>query len=437
MEKTIHRSKLSNGLELFLIEKKSIPMTTVLFVARNGSFVETQANNGLAHLYEHMFFKANEKIASQEKFMEVLDDLGIELGPNMNAYTSTESVRYFFTIQSQFLKGGLQLMADAILTPAFLQEELEKERKVVIGEFDRYEASPSDVFFQRSLMSKLFQDHFVRKNVIGQRAVILNATQAQMHEFQHRYYIPNNSALFIVGDFEIEETRRELERLFGSWPMGPDPFKTYPVPEHPPLKEDVTFIEKASVRTVNVVRAFHGPKLTLDDKDTRALDIISSLLSFQASPFQKELVEAGLSSHAAFFSWTQRYTSPMIFSIETSPEKARAAVKKFNEVIERLKKPGFFTEDDLRIAINAVEVSSTYDRESGQRYALALASVWSSSGDIDYYTSYVDEVKKLTLQDIEAVFSKYLSGRSVTAALVPQDSPQSPNALKVEDLQRQ
>jgi zinc protease len=114
--------KLTNGLEVYLIEKKAIPMATVLIAVRNGSFIETEQNNGLAHLYEHMFFKANDKMPSQPQFMHALDEMGIELGPNMNAYTSTESVRYFFTIHTQYLERGLGFMADALITPKFLQE---------------------------------------------------------------------------------------------------------------------------------------------------------------------------------------------------------------------------------------------------------------------------------------------------------------------------
>src|SRR5438045_2122918 len=64
-EPPITSYKLANGLEVYLIEKKAIPMATVLIAVRNGSFIETTENNGLAHLYEHMFFKANEKIPSQ------------------------------------------------------------------------------------------------------------------------------------------------------------------------------------------------------------------------------------------------------------------------------------------------------------------------------------------------------------------------------------
>lgn len=421
-DERIQSFTLANGLEVYLIPKTVIPMVTVLIAVRNGAFIETAENNGLAHLYEHMFFKANEKIPSQPQFLRTLDELGIELGSNMNAHTSTEFVRYFFTLQSAYLERGLQFMADALLSPKFLPEELEREKKVVIGEFDRYEASPSSVFFQRSLMGRLFQEHFVRKNTIGNREIILKASQAQMHEIQHRYYIPNNAALFIVGDFDEAKTRGWVETMFGSWERGPQPLELYPVPEHPPLTKTEELIETGAVQNVTIVEAFHGPSLTKQDQAIIAFDLISMMLSLESSPFQKELVHSGLASSASLSVWSQRYTSPLMLYLETTPENAQKAYEKMSALLARMLKGGFFTEKDLQSVKTSVEVSSAFDRERGQRFALNLASIWSSTGTLDFYTDYNDEMKKITLADIDRALQTYLNAPSIRAALMPKGS---------------
>lgn len=421
MKSGVKAFKLANGLEVYTMAKSDIPMVTILIAVKNGSFVEDETNNGLAHLYEHMFFKANEKIPSQPEFLRALDEMGIELGPNMNAYTSTESVRYFFTIQTEYLDRGVQFMADALITPKFLQDELEKERKVVIGEFDRYEASPTDVFYQRSMTQRLFTPYFIRKNVIGSRPVINNATQKQMLDIKNRYYIPNNSALFIVGNFDDATLRASLQKYFGNWKPGADPFIVYPVPEHPELEQTKKFIEEAAVQNVNVAMAYHGPKLTIDDTSIIAFDLISHMLGFESSAFQKELVHSNLATSAGMFSWSQRYTSPIYFSFETSPDKSQAAAEKLMELVGRMTKGGFFNEADLQIAKNSLEVHSAYDREIGQKYALALASVWTSTGALDFYENYVENMKKVTMEDIDRALMTYLASKPyVLGALTPK-----------------
>lgn len=422
-ENSYDYKKLENGLEVYAIHKGSIPMVTVMIAVKNGSFVETPDIDGLAHLYEHMFFKANEKVSSQQEFIKTLDQLGVELGPNMNAYTSTESVRYFFTIQSQFLDRGLQFMADAVRTPLFLQDELENERKVVIGEFDRYEASPSQIFFQKDVMGRLFSKYFTRKNTIGSRSVILTATPEQMHSIQHRFYIPNNSALFIVGDFTSDELWPKIEEAFGGWKSGPNPFVENPIPEHPPLEKTYHFNKAAPVQTVNIVAAYHGPSLVEDNPGTVAFDLASIMLGLESSSFQKELVHSGLSSSASMSIWSQRYTSPLIFGVETSPDKSKAAYDKLNNLIDRVSAGGFFSQSDLDTAKAALEVRSAYDREVGQRFALGLASIWTSTGSLDYYLNYIPLVKEIQLADIDKAFAQYVKGKNyVCGVLHPEDS---------------
>ncbi|HET7152318.1 MAG TPA: insulinase family protein, partial [Candidatus Kapabacteria bacterium] len=130
---------LSNGLEVYVIENHGVPLTTIDITARNGSFTEPENYAGLSHLYEHMFYKANEKYPSQEQFMERIRELGI----SFNGYTTEEFVTYFFTLPSKNLEEGISFMSAAIETPKFDENELEREREVVLGEFDRDEAQPT------------------------------------------------------------------------------------------------------------------------------------------------------------------------------------------------------------------------------------------------------------------------------------------------------
>jgi zinc protease len=412
---------LPNGLEVYMFPKKDIPMVTVLLAVKNGAYVQTPDIDGLAHLYEHMFFKANEKIPSQAQFMRSLDEMGVELGPNMNAYTSTESVRYFFTIQTRYLERGLSFMADAAISPKFLEDELEKERQVVIGEFDRYEASPIQVFYQKDILGRLFSTYFSRKNTIGSREVITAASQEQMKQIQNRFYIPNNSALFLVGDFDPQATFKLVEKDWGAWRKAADPFVENPIPEHPTLEKSDVFIKRAPVQTLSIVKAFQGPKLGLETREVIAMDLMSLMLGMESSEFQKQLVHSGLASSAYFYVWSQRYTSPLFLSLDTSPDKAQLAYDRFKDLLDQISRGNFFTEEQLELAKTSIEVRTAFDREVGQKYALALASVWTSTGNLDFYTNYISEMKAISLKDIDRAIDRYLNNKAfVLGALVPE-----------------
>jgi zinc protease len=105
---------------------------------------------------------------------------------------------YFFTLPAENLRAGAIFMRDALLTPLFRQDELERERPVVLGELDRAEARP--VFhLHREVFRRLWKTYFSRKNTLGDRDVIVSATREQMQLFRDHYYVPNNAAL-LFGD---------------------------------------------------------------------------------------------------------------------------------------------------------------------------------------------------------------------------------------------
>ena len=89
---------------MLVVEDNSVPLVTVEIAVKNGSYTESPEYNGLSHLYEHMFFKANKDIPSQEKYLERIQELGI----SFNGTTGTERVNYFFTLGSKEVKEGLQ-----------------------------------------------------------------------------------------------------------------------------------------------------------------------------------------------------------------------------------------------------------------------------------------------------------------------------------------
>ncbi|HEX7980112.1 MAG TPA: insulinase family protein, partial [Gemmatimonadaceae bacterium] len=191
----VRDTTLANGLHVIVVENHAVPLVTVELDVKNGAYTQTPEFEGLAHLYEHMFFKANKTIPSQERYLQRTRQLGAQ----WNGTTSDERVNYFLTLGVDSLHAGMQFMEDAVRYPLFLQEELVRERPVVTGEFDRNEADP---FFQlnRAVDTLLWTpEYYSHKNAIGNRQVILTTTPEKMREIQHRYYVPNNSALILAG----------------------------------------------------------------------------------------------------------------------------------------------------------------------------------------------------------------------------------------------
>ncbi|MEO7590915.1 MAG: pitrilysin family protein, partial [Byssovorax sp.] len=265
LEKRIRRDTLANGLEVIVVENHGVPLATVEADSRNGSFTQSPTYEGLSHLYEHMFFKANARYPQPEQFVARAS----ELGAVFNGTTTEEQVNYWLTVPSDSTMGALELMAAALRTPLFRQDELERERAVVIGEYDRQESNPY-YGFETSINRVLWGTSWSRKNPLGERAVILRTTPEQMREIQRKYYVPNNMAIIVTGDVNADSIFSAARRLFGGWPRAADPSRLDPIPPVPALTRNRAVIVEEPVNTVVVVLRWHGPRARADVAGTYA-----------------------------------------------------------------------------------------------------------------------------------------------------------------------
>src|SRR6266513_5604263 len=128
LEKIIQRKVLANGLEVIVVENHGVPLATIEIDVKNGSFTQSPQYEGLAHMYEHMIFRANSEYPEPNQFWDRASDLGAVF----NATTREEVVNYFMTVPADKLSDGVHLLATALRGPLFRRDELERERQVVV-----------------------------------------------------------------------------------------------------------------------------------------------------------------------------------------------------------------------------------------------------------------------------------------------------------------
>jgi zinc protease len=413
-----HFTTLENGLQLLVIEDNSVPLATIEIALHNGSFTEDSNYNGLSHLYEHMFFKANKDIPSQEAYLARLSELGISLGPSANGTTGDERVNYYITLSSSKLEDGLRFMNSAIRYPLFLPEEMKKENPVVDGEFQRAESNPAFALFQ-DYNKRMWGDLVTRKNAIGIHDVILTATPEKMRTIQQRYYWPNNTLLTIAGDVSRKDVEQKVKTIYGDWkPSGFDPFEKWPIPEFKPLTQNQTFITLSpNARIPMVLMGWHGPDTRNDLKATYAADVFSFILSQASSKFQQELVDSGLAYQVSFGYQTNKYVGPIQLFVVPNPQRIKECMAKIREHISQWTSDTYFTDEQLETAKTLLAISEEYNRESTSSY-IHTVTFWWASASIDYYTTYIDNLKKVTRQDIKDYLNKYVIGKPMVAGIL-------------------
>jgi zinc protease len=403
---------MPNGLEVLIIENHLTPIATIELAVKNGSFTEPADFNGLSHLYEHMFFTANAVDTSEDDFRQRNAKLGII----NNGTTHEEVVEYYFTLPKKNLWDGLEFMADAIMSPAFKEDELKEQIAIVLGEFDRHESAPY-FNFNRKLAAALWgPDHTSRKQPLGERSTIAATTRAKMLAIKEKYYIPNNSILIIAGDVKTDEVKDLVNLHFARWKTGPDPFATDPPTRTPPLDSIKTVVDYLDLPTVTASLRWHGPSIGLDDKATFAADVFLYIVSQQEHEYRKRLEESGLAQSVNFWYYTQRYVGPISADITTTPEKLAESMRIFWQQINKFDDPNYFTEEELETAKAVLRNRIIMDSEELSEFTHTLAFWWASAG-MDYYEHYLDNLNKITKADIRDYVQKYVKGKPYVLGL--------------------
>jgi len=411
---------LSNGLEIVVLEDHSVPLVTIELAVRNGSFTEPPELNGLSHLYEHMFFKANRAVTNQEAYLKTIGQLGIAY----NGETREEVVEYYFTTISPNLRPAMNFMRDATRYPLFDQNEFERERQVVIGEMDRDESEPG-FYLNREMNDRLFYKYQSRKNPLGNRQTVATATTAMMRLIQGRYYVPNNSALVITGDVKPDEVYKLAQEFFGEWPRREkDPFIEFPMVEHPPLPKSEGAIIKQPVTNVILEIGWQGPSIGKDDAATYAADTFSFIMTQPDSRFQRDLVDSGLVTAVGIGYYTQRNVGPINVFAQTTPDKAQAAIKAIYNEVAHFNDKDYYTDEQLESAKALLEADDLYSREKLDEYSKTLGFWWSSTG-IEYFRGYLANLRRTSRADISRYITTYIQGKPhVGLALISEQSQQ-------------
>jgi len=425
LNKTIQRRVLPNGLEVIVVENHGVPLATVEIDVKNGAFTQSPEYEGLAHMFEHMFFKGNREYPHPSLFL----DRASELGAVFNGTTREEVVNYYLTVPADSVDGAVRFIAAAVKAPIFPEEELAREKEVVLGEYDRQESNP---FFglTTEMGKRLYPGQWSRKNTIGDRQVLRTVTRAKMQEIQKKYYVPNNTALIVAGDVDPARVFAEAERALGDWKRGADPFKADPIPQIPALSKSEAVISESPVGAVTVLIQWQGPSVGRDPGATYAADVFSDALNIPTSAFQQRLVDSGLWQGVGVNYYTLNNVGPITISGQTTPEKLKAALAALYAEIEKLDDPNYFSAEALEQVKAHRTVDSAFGRERTSGFAHTIGFWWSVAS-LEYYMGYVDNMARQTPRDLQVYAQRYIVGKPhITGVLI---HPEARRALRLTE----
>lgn len=424
---TYHTYELDNGMGVVVKVDKRAPIAVHQVWYRVGSHFEQNGITGISHMMEHMMFKGTETHGPGE-FSKIVS----KLGGKDNAFTSTDYTAYYQIVGSQHLETVMEMEADRMRNVVMSDEEFFKERDVVAEERRwRIEDKPSSLLYEQ-FKATAFMNSPAHHPVIGWMQDVQQWQPDEAFAWYKRWYAPNNATLVVVGDVNPDEVYAYAKKYYGK--HSPESI------EAPKPQQEITQIGerrikiKGNTKLSNVLMGFHTPTLvTAKDEATKqevfALEVLSSILAGdESSRLMKNLIRKGdkVISASASFDSTSRITSLFTFNATpaegVSTDVVEAAIW---EEIAKLQKEQV-SKAELERVLAQAEAQYIYHQDSLQSQANVLGALISVGLPLDTLDNWVENLRKVTPEQIQAVANKYFSEDKQTVAVLLPETQETP-----------
>lgn len=330
--------KLDNGLRVVVENIEYVNSVSVGLWIENGSRNEDITNSGISHFIEHMLFKGT-KDRTAKQIAEAIEDVGGQL----NAFTGKEVTCFYVKALDTHLDLSLDVLSDMLFNSNFSEDEIEKEKGVVIEEINMSEDSPEDVLIE--LHTKAIWDtDSISLPILGSMDTVKSFSKEMIVDYVDSYYIPENSVISISGKFDMKNIEKLIQNYFGKWYTKNKNITKYSSPE----LLNHHYFRKKDIEQLHISLGIPGVEIGSDD--TYALILLSNILGGGASSllFQKIREELGLCY--SIYSYISAFKNTGIISIYAglNPLYAQVAIDAIKEEVSKFAKSGIDNEKLLK-----------------------------------------------------------------------------------------
>jgi zinc protease len=412
--------KLKNGLKVILSQDKTAPTVAVAVYYNIGFRIEPRNRTGFAHLFEHMMFQGSENLGKSEFIKLVQQNGGI-----LNGSTRFDFTNYFEVMPAHKLETALWAEADRMKGLAITQENLTNQQGVVKNEVKvNVLNQPYGGFPWLDMPQYANENWYNAHNFYGDLADLDSAKLEDVSSFFKTFYSPNNAALSVVGDFEIEDAKKFVEQYFGSIPMADLPAQ--PDISEPRQEKEKRFTKKDALATKPAIAvAYKMPER--NTPEFYAMGLIDQMLvqgndsRLNLSLVQKKGYTDAVNGGINYLGNMFNYKGPMIWMadlIYDGSVPADSILAAFDKSVAELE--GNVSKEDIDLAVVKMR-SKLYD-DVGQFFGIGRADLLCSFALFDddpaRINSLETEFRKVTPEIIQKTVKEYLRSTNRTIVIV-------------------
>ena len=409
------RHVLPNGLRVIFTPMANSSTIASVITITGGSRFEPKEKNGIFHFMEHMFFQGGTKYPAAFDISKLVDSVGGE----KNAFTAKESVTYFVKHEASCEILGIDILADMIIGGNLPEEELEKERKVIMEEFKMGKDAPEVTLFD-SFPEKLFYgNHPLGSSVIGTKKTIKNITRNDLITFRNAFYKPNNMVISVAGNINKQVFLQEIQGRFGAMTSGPVP--EWNLFDESQMKNNRVFIlPRKEMEQAIIVLAV--PVTGYEHRDYFSIFVLLSLLgSGDSSRLLQEVREKrGLVYVIGSGGEVYKESGVAFSQWETSGENIEKSLKVVMDEYEKIRQNGA-EEEELNKVKNMLIRSEKMDCEDSYYVAGEHGQDELMFGKVIAFNEFCETINGITKDDILRVARTYLGPEKLKVAMTSEE----------------
>lgn len=416
----VHEAVLKNGLKVLVQEDHRAPVVVFQVWYKVGSSYEHEGITGVSHILEHMMFQGTENLEPGE-FSRII----AENGGRENAFTGRDYTAYFQQLEKSRLEVSFRLEAERMHKLRLEQAEYDKERQVVMEERRlRTEDKPKSQTYEYFLANAHFTGPY-RNPIIGWMQDLENMKLQDLADWYQRWYAPNNATIVVAGDVDPKQVFVLAEQYFANIPAVD--FE----PNQP--RQDVAqavqrrLTVKQPAKLPFLVMGYQVPVLNgaAEDWEPYALEMLSGILSGGGSArLQTRLVREQQIAASASAGYDLYARLPSLLTLDGVPTKDHTLDQLEQALLKEVEalQAAPVSEDELARIKAQVVANAVYERDSYFYQAMQLGMLETVGLGWQRADEYVDRLRKVTAEQVQAVAKKYLIPDRLTVAhMLPQE----------------
>ena len=373
IDSAVRVGKLDNGLTYYIRHNEYPKHRAEFHIAQAvGATMEEDHQNGLAHFLEHMAFNGTQHFAGKG-IIEYFESVGVNFGGNINAYTSLDETVYRLsevpTTRPGIIDSALLVMHDWACGLLLLEEEIDNERGVIREEW-RTGAQANRRMWKALNPIKYPGSQYAKRDVIGDTAVINNFTYEALRDYYKRWYGPDNQAIIVVGDIDVDQIEAKIKALWADVPArvnrGERPLHT--VDDN--VEPIVAIVRDKEAQYTRIEMEFKKPQIPAQFRGTDMAYVQTLALELVCDMFNNRLSELSMKPEATFVGAGSYYgelvklKDAFVAVYLTKQGQEVAAYKDLLTQLEKMRRYGFTHAEYDRVK---KEMLAAYEKSYNER----------------------------------------------------------------------